>query len=936
MPNRVVCLFRLLAIQVLVVTALHSTETAAVPAATSPSGEAAATGSKDDDSAGKPAPAPDPALDLYWQAAKIFRNGQANELARGRTLLQEAADLENTHAQNYLGYCYLSGSNGFPKEARKAINWFRLAAGRGNAFAKVNLGECYFNGTGVRKDHDQAAEWFKAAVAGDADYSSPAPPPDFSAQPPPKAGESDDTLSGELPVDPADRSRASAHFALGELFTEKNDLKQAQEHYVQAATLGEAGRAGIFQAAIKAAINYAFGKGVPRDMAKANEMLDLSKKLSRRMWSVVAHSLVEKKMFDAFAQADLEEDLSTESEKTQRRIQTAIAGSFADPKSKTYDAREAAKWYELAAEGNEPWAMLSLAFLHAEGKLGPPDPVKAFLWFKQAAEKGNHLLGWANLAICYQNGLGTARDPEKAAAICKAHRDVDIVCYLGSIGKCPNYIVNYDQEFELNQVWAKQMRDPQAQFLLGWRYLYGWGVENDFNKAVSWFEKAAKAGNGDALHETGILDETAADTIRGPAQNELYERAFAAYKAAVDTGNAAAMASLANLYEEGHGTPENEDQAIALYERCLELDPKNQGAHNNLGLLYKRRYLRVLDAHSYLDDISPLKARMLEHLSEADRLGSAHAALNLGCLYLEGKAVERDYQKAYIHLDAAASRGSAEAHWLLGQIHERGVGVPVTCRDAAYHYRLAALGGHVPALTRLCEFYLMGMGVSPDLDRAAFWLGMLIQKGRAGALVPYGDVLLKQHNYAEALKLYRRLTDVSSDWLKGIAYERLSRMYDQGWGVTPDAAKAQRYFNKAFALDNEDALYIRGLELFKAGKKAEAIPLFERAADKDLPAANYTLGYLCLTGDGLPVNHDRGWRLLQKAASDGDIDAEFTLALATLKKIHGAPDLDEAIRQAEAAENGGHPKAKMVREQLEAARAKQSGKDTSSTSARAM
>jgi len=76
------------------------------------------------------------------------------------------------------------------------------------------------------------------------------------------------TLSGELPVSPADRTRAAAECALGNLNAMENKLAEAQEHYVKSATMGVGGRAGLYPAAIKAAINYAFGQGVPRDLGR--------------------------------------------------------------------------------------------------------------------------------------------------------------------------------------------------------------------------------------------------------------------------------------------------------------------------------------------------------------------------------------------------------------------------------------------------------------------------------------------------------------------------------------------------------------------------------------------------------------------------------------------------------------------------------------------
>ena len=900
----------------------------------------------------------DASLDLYWQALKVFRDGKAPDWEHGRALLQEAADRENTHAQNQLGTCYLGGSYGFKKDARKAVGWFRLAAGRGNAFAEVNLGQCYFNGIGVKKDHAQAAALFNAAVAADADYSAPEPPADFFARLEKKTGEADETLSGELPVNPADQTRAAAHFALGEIAAENNDLPLAQAHYVKAATMGEAGRAGVYQAAIKAATNYAFGKGGPRDMTKAGEMLDLSKKLSRRMGTVFAHNLVERKMLDDFAQADVEDEISAAAEKAQHQIQVEIAGSFADPKSREYDAHEAAKWYELAAEGGETWAMLSLAFIYHEGRLGQPDPVQAFNWFKQASEKGKHMLGWANLAICYANGLGTTKDLEKAAAIFTAHRDEDIACYLGTIGKCPNAILTYDQEAELNITCAKKDKDPQAQFLLAQRYANGWGVKADFNDAVKWLKKAAKEGNAKALCDLGSLYENRGLQLGCSSLGECYDKAIDCFRRSTDAGDPNAMANLAACYANGRGVRADVNQAVVLLEKCVQGAPELAWAHNNLAVIYQAQCSRALAARRQDNDSDALRDKMLQHYREADRLGFALAARNLGFLAYEGKLVKQDFQEAYVRFETAAGRGSAEAHRMLGQMHENGEGVPVTYRDAAYHYRLAALGGDTEALRRLCNFYLTGKGVSQDYDRAVFWLGLLVQKdGRPSALVAYGDAMIKKGDYAQGRKVFEQLVSnegsfytmgssagstrviffskANADWSRGAAYERLSLIYENGWGGQPDPLKARAYRDKALALGDATAIYAAALDQIRAGKASEALPLIEKAASKGLPQANFSLGDRYCRGDGVPKDVEKGLGLIRQASKAGYVDAEFSLAVATLQHLAGAPDLEEAIRLAEAAEAGGHSKAKTVREQLEALREKQPA-DTSSSSARPM
>jgi hypothetical protein len=886
------------------------------------------TGKEDGDSAVK-APKPDPMAEIYWQAMKLFRDGKAPEWEKGRKLLQEAADGEYTHAQNMLGLCLQGGGYGYPKDAKKAVNWFRLAAERGNAFAKVNMGLSCFNGTGTGKNRDKAAEWLGAAVTDDADYSSPTPPVDYFEQKGPTATDAGDaTLSGDLPVNPADRSRALAHYLLGEILSVAGNSAAAQEHYVKAAVMGEAGRAGIYEAAVKAAINFAFGQGVPRDAAKATDMLERGKKLSQRMGIFFAHSLVEKKMFDDFAQADLEEKLSTQSEDTQKQIQFQIAGSFADPKSKSYDVREAVKWYELAAEGKEAWAMLSLAFIYHDGKLGQPDQEKAFSWFKQAAEKGNHLLGYANLGICFQNGTGTPKDTAKAAAIFNNHRNEDIVCYLGASGQCPSSVLTYEQEMELLQTWAKQKKDAHAQYLLGRAYLLGWGVKADLDDAASWFKKAAKSGEGKAMCELGLLFEFQGAKLGCSTLGEAYQQACEYYRKGTEAGDANATANLANMYGTGQGVGQDLNQAIVLYEKCLKLDPNHARAHNNLASIYEV-YRGPLTAFGSQEEN---KKKMLWHYQEADRLGLSWAAFNLGRLAYDGVLGERNFKEAYTYFDTAANRGHTESRRRLGEMHEFGQGVPVTLREAAYHYRLAALDGDMTALTRLCEFYLAGKGVSRDLDRAAYWLNLLAQKGNIGALVTLGDVMLQKGEYETCRKFYTQLTDSNVKSLQGVGYEGLGFLYENGFGVKKNPSKAQRYKAKAFDLGDVLAIYNVAMQRIKEGKKSEAIPLLEKAASSNLPAAMYTLGCLYMLGDGVPKNAEKAWRMLRAASKDGYRDAMYILALSALKGLAGAPSLEEAIQLAESAEAIGHPKAKLVREQLEAKRKEMAPKTSSSES----
>ena len=57
---------------------------------------------------------------------------------------------------------------GVPRDAQRAVEWFRKAAIQGYAPSQTALGFAYENGTGVKQNGEKAAYWFeKAAASGD-------------------------------------------------------------------------------------------------------------------------------------------------------------------------------------------------------------------------------------------------------------------------------------------------------------------------------------------------------------------------------------------------------------------------------------------------------------------------------------------------------------------------------------------------------------------------------------------------------------------------------------------------------------------------------------------------------------------------------------------------------------------------------------------------
>ena len=83
---------------------------------------------------------------------------------------REAAEAGDGAAACRLGDCYRTGKPLPPANPRKAFRWYLRGAWAGDEDAMNNLGACYHNGYGCRKDMTQAIHWYQQAVeAGSAE-----------------------------------------------------------------------------------------------------------------------------------------------------------------------------------------------------------------------------------------------------------------------------------------------------------------------------------------------------------------------------------------------------------------------------------------------------------------------------------------------------------------------------------------------------------------------------------------------------------------------------------------------------------------------------------------------------------------------------------------------------------------------------------------------
>ena len=170
------------------------------------------------------------------------------------------------------------------------------------------------------------------------------------------------------------------------------------------------------------------------------------------------------------------------------------------------------------------------------------------------------------------------------------------------------------------------------------------------------------------------------------------------------------------------------------------------------------------------------------------------------------------------------------------------------------------------------------------------------------------------------LQMQRCAYDAALPWVQyaadaGIAggLNNLGGLYENGWGVPQDFAKAAELYQKAAEAGNTNATYYLGL-LYANGQGvpqdyAKAAELYQKAADAGYPDAMNNLGVLYWGGRGVPQDYAKAAALYQKAADAGNPSAMFNLGTLYANGLGVPQDYAKAAELFQKGADAGHTNA---------------------------
>jgi serine/threonine protein kinase/TPR repeat protein len=216
------------------------------------------------------------------------------------------------------------------------------------------------------------------------------------------------------------------------------------------------------------------------------------------------------------------------------------------------DDKEARRWFELAAAQDHPSGIAGRGWALLYGYGTTADPERGVVLLRQAAERGDSF-GHAYLGMAYENGMGTARNETEAArqyqlaaeqhamaayrlarmyrdgrgvgrsaddALTWARKAADVgyyngMCLLGNL-----LGARYEQARTANRLatppdtdareavkWYRKAAEDQipcGELGLGYMYYYGYGIDESYDQAVTFYERAA--GHGDETAKSNLTD----------------------------------------------------------------------------------------------------------------------------------------------------------------------------------------------------------------------------------------------------------------------------------------------------------------------------------------------------------------------------------------------------------------------------------------------
>ncbi len=418
---------------------------------------------------------------------------------------------------------------------------------------------------------------------------------------------------------------------------------------------------------------------------------------------------------------------------------------------------------------------------------------------------------------------------------------------------------------------------------MGFRYLYGAGVEANLTAALLHYKATAEITVDKNNHYPGLVLRKDRDLISLMESRNAHGKSDAALrtqwlKEAASGKNVEALFEVAKMYDTGaYGMEEDQNQAFDFFLAAAQQG--HPGAMAQLGLIYAMAGQEEVD-----EDGRPVPSSLLaqdmdtavDWLEKAGALGEPAALNALAYMYRMGKGVDMDEGKAQELYKTAAEAGQPEALFAWAEL----------CLAAGeYEDALTALhqgeeAGNVYASFRLAQLYQEGLDpvfFPASLERAVESYKRVAEAGYWVAGAKYGVDLYKAGQVQQAAMILAMMAEEGYE----IAQANAAYLFSHRMGYTFDDADelALRLYERA-ALQSPDYYYELGSLMLRMEMAGQATTL----AAGPVTGVGQAMGYLEAAAEHGDVQALRKLAEMYEAGVDGVVVKNTPRALSLYKR----------------------------------------------------
>lgn len=488
------------------------------------------------------------------------------------------------------------------------------------------------------------------------------------------------------------------------------------------------------------------------------------------------------------------------------------------------DYKTALKVFEELGLKGDIESQYNVGIIYSNGYGIKEDKKKALEWYEKAASQG-YVEAQHEVALYFEQGRTVDKNLQKAADL------YDSACSSGLEKSCRQYNklarkgfessskkelengINYynNKDFKSASEIFINLADKKyagANFYLGEMYQNGYGLEQNYSKAIEYYAKAITTNKEktishlidiyNKLNQSNQLDSLSnKDKIvlfEALAENKdpemqfklakiysdgkMIEKNYALskkwYKEACKNKNKIAcyradvISESQGLYDgdiifldiyKGENALSSKDYETAkkIFTR-LATENNSSSAKFKLALMYKDKLgINLNDEDLSYEEADKKAFLLLEEVVNGPDSYEKEFAMNLlGDFYFSGIGIQQNYDKAIeLYKMAAQKQYGGHVSFKLGNIYEEGIAVKRDSKEALYWYEMAVNNGKKEAKLIVANMYYNGSGTKKDHEKAKTLYEEIFPKEDITLLKNLASIYEENENYNLALQYYK-------------------------------------------------------------------------------------------------------------------------------------------------------------------------------------